>query len=80
MQDLEKLEDQVSVSSQFDAGAIAASSDLVELQHILQTSSGHLDFDAQYLSSIISKDMKAIRLQTSCRAHMVCPIRAHYFS
>ena len=63
MQDLEKLE--VSVS------AIAASSDLVELQQLLQTSGDHLEFDAQNLASVISKDLKAALIQTSCRSHMV---------
>ena len=47
--------------------------DLMELQKLLHASNDYLECDTQYLALVISKDVKATRIQASYRGHMVAP-------
>ncbi len=73
---MENTVNPVSASSQVDDGMPAilpASCDLLELQRLLHVSDNHIAFDARYLSSVISKDIKATVIQSYFRAHVVIP-------
>ena len=60
-------------NSQFndDSTAYPTASDLDELQRLLLASESHLEFDAPSISIILSKDVKALQIQTSYRGHLV---------